>query len=37
VVGSLRIAKGAMMALEYRNAAREGRVAASPSAPSDRA
>jgi uncharacterized protein (DUF983 family) len=37
VVGSLRIAKGAMMALEYRNAAREGRVAASLSDPSDRA
>jgi uncharacterized protein (DUF983 family) len=27
VIGSLRIAKGAMMALEYHNAAREGRVA----------
>ena len=27
VVGSLRIAKGALMAAEYRNAAREGKVA----------
>ncbi len=27
VIGSLRLAKGAMMALEYRNAAREGRAA----------
>jgi len=26
VIGSLRIAKGALLALEYRNAAREGRV-----------
>jgi uncharacterized protein (DUF983 family) len=26
VVGSLRVAKGALMALEYRNAAREGRI-----------
>jgi uncharacterized protein (DUF983 family) len=26
VVGSLRIAKGALMALEYRNPAREGRI-----------
>lgn len=26
VMGSLRLAKGALMALEYRNAAREGRV-----------
>ena len=26
VVGSLRIAKGALLALEYRNAAREGRI-----------
>ncbi len=31
VIGSLRIAKGAMMALEYHNAAREGRIA--PPAP----
>lgn len=30
VIGSLRIAKGAMMALEYHNAAREGRVAPPP-------
>jgi uncharacterized protein (DUF983 family) len=27
VVGSLRIAKGVLLALEYRNAAREGRIA----------
>ncbi|MFA5967811.1 MAG: DUF983 domain-containing protein [Sphingomonas sp.] len=27
VIGSLRVAKGALMALEYRNAAREGRLA----------
>ena len=27
VVGSLRVAKGALLALEYRNAAREGRIA----------
>jgi uncharacterized protein (DUF983 family) len=27
VVGALRIAKGALLALEYRNAAREGRIA----------
>ena len=26
VIGSLRIAKGALLALEYRNAAREGRI-----------
>jgi uncharacterized protein (DUF983 family) len=27
VVGSLRLAKGLLLALEYRNAAREGRIA----------
>ncbi|MDB5705269.1 MAG: hypothetical protein JWN66_2385 [Sphingomonas bacterium] len=27
VIGSLRIAKGALLALEYRNSAREGRIA----------
>lgn len=29
VIGSLRVSKGALIALEYRNAAREGRIASS--------
>ena len=32
VIGSLRLAKGALMAAEYRNAAREGRVDPEPGA-----
>jgi len=33
VIGSLRLAKGALMAAEYRNAAREGRIDPTPDAP----
>jgi uncharacterized protein (DUF983 family) len=33
VIGSLRIAKGALMAAEYRNAAREGRIGDAPGGP----
>ena len=35
VIGSLRLAKGALMAAEYRNAAREGRIDPHPAAIED--